>query len=265
VLTFLEHLRATKETEGKPLSGVVSYGRFCNRQLLMRFGKKSLRVSQFLKALNRRGAIIPHRQAATLTTVEMLKLERLLTFPEWVAVYLSYKTASRVSEVLQLTGRHLTKAGDLQLAINWLQVTKSGHDHPFAVTNRTMAVFEPERRKEWEFLTALPQTETICPHLSGLKDPTGGLRRRIRKAGVKHAGAHSLKRTAADRILKLAAAGKANITLLPRLLKHKEVNPLVPDTSVRYANDPVAWATVTRTGELTSLLSVKPPAQRKEH
>jgi len=255
---FLGAPAGCKRGGQQTLSGVVSYGRFCNRQLLAHRGAKSVRVFQFLKALNRRGALIPHRQAATLSSSELRTLEQNLPFREWVAAFLAFKSASRVSEVLQLTGRHLSQAGDLKLAINWLQTSKSGHDHPFAISNKTLVVFEPDRRKEWEFLSALPPHETLCPHLSGLKDPTAGLRYRMRKTGTKRLGAHSFKRTAATRILKLAAAGKADIALLPRLLKHKEAVPPIPDTSVRYADDPVAWATITRTGELTTLPTVSP-------
>ena len=104
------------------------------------------------------------------------------------------------------------------------------------------------------FLLSLGPDEHICPHLTALKDPTAGLRRRIRQAGFRTAGGHSMKRGAAHHLLAMGARRVVSLSAFPRLLKHAENTPLVPSNSVRYSRVPAEWAQIGGTGELSAVL-----------
>jgi len=254
ILTFLQNMAGPKTAAGTALGGVANYGRFLHRQLRHTTGRSSVRIQAFIKALNRAGALVPKYQAPPIPRSALYAMQSRLPFREWVATWLCWKLASRANEVLRLTSSSFTHIAQGRIAVDWLQTTKAGKDRPFAIQNVSELRTSPARAREVAFLLSLRPDEHICPDLTTLKDPTAGLRRRVRQAGFQHAGAHSMKRGAAHHTLHLGVSRNVSLQALPRLLKHAEKVPMVPDNTIRYARVPTEWAQMGGTGDLSALL-----------
>jgi len=252
ILAFLQDMISRRGPSG----GVYNYGRWL-RQLLKQGGNRGARITAFLAGLTKWGCHIPRRQAPTFPTEAWRRTKEKVTWEEWMVIWTAAKTASRVSEVLRLTGAHIhpIPGRRLEFAVDWLQTSKRGMVSPFDIVNKTHVVCREDEAEECRWLTALPPSRHIAPHINRMRQSTAAVRNRMRKAGMSGAGSHSLKRTSARAILQHIVATQAPIATLPRLLKHKHRSgELVPSQTVRYVNAPELWAQVTETGALTAQL-----------
>jgi hypothetical protein len=170
-------------------------------------------------------------------------------------VYLAYKTASRLGEVLGLTRSHLyLKEGyPDKFAIAWGALTKSGKKSPFDLRNFTMVALQPEELKYMWYVMSMKPEHVITPFPKSSKDSQRSrMVRRIQKV-FPELSAHSFKRGALSRLMPLVKEKGLSPNLLPRLLKHKGESEPIPATTIRYASDPFAIADLGETESLTRL------------
>ena len=244
VLAFLQSMVDERGTSGS-LAGVAGYGRFL-AATLERLGRPADGVRTFLLALNNKGALVPKTQAVPVTWDQLRAAKGRLPHRTWLATWLAWKAASRLGEVLQLTGANVIPGQDSSgFVVQWLQTTKAGRKRPFALCNLTEVICTPRDAEELRQILALRTNERLCPKT------TPAVVRQYRTAGLRTTTGHSMKRGATLLLSQLAAKGLIDPALIPRLLKHKEAAPLLPDVTVRYGADKTAIARIGRTGELT--------------
>ena len=243
VLAFLQAMVNERGTGGS-LAGVANYGRFL-AATLRKSGHTALELAKFLRALNNRGAVVPMFQATPITRTQLLSLKARLSPQIWLATWLAWKSASRIGEVVALRGANIIAGAGTTFVVNWLQTTKAGKTRPFALCNLTEVVCGPHEADELRAILALSPDQPLCPMT------TTTMVRHFRAAGLADITGHSLKRGAIRLLHQLAANGVVDPTVIPRLAKHRETAPLLPDMTVRYGADKVALARIGRTGELT--------------
>jgi len=247
VLAFLQQMVDERIPSGASLAGVTNYARYL-RTRLRETGVSTSALQRFITALDLRGALVPHRQATPISTAELWELKDLLSKQSWLAVWLAWKTASRLGEVLQLTGRHVLPQVNGGIVIQWLQTTKAGRRRPFAISNLTELTPCDHDTAEFAALRSLAPTEKIC------ESTTAALVRQIHAAGLRQITGHSMKRGAILLLSRMAAENLIDPEVLVTLAKHSTRSPLLPDVTVRYGADKAAMARIGRTREATAHL-----------
>ena len=243
---FLESKKQAAMRNSRGLGGVLTYGKVL-RAALKRSAAPTATVGLYLTALNKLGAQIPARQALPITRRQLYAIQSL-SRTVWPTAYWAWKTASRVGELTCLRRKQIHIQGS-DVAIDWLSATKSGKTTPFRLSNMTLVsnvvpseLLRVERLSPDSWVVPHRSTPSFLKALHALRGEYTAL------------SAHSFKRGAADELMRLAAIGKVPVEVIPRLLKHKEPVPVLPDVTVRYGSDRVAIARVGRTGELTAQL-----------
>ena len=247
VLAFLQQMVDERVPSGQSLAGVANYARYL-RARMQEARQDTLSLQRFIVALDLRGALVPHRQATPITRAELAELKDLLPAKSWIAVWLAWKTASRLGEVLQLTGTHILPQPGGEIVIQWLQTTKAGRKRPYALSNLTELAPTPFDTAEFEALRALRPADKVCDLT------TTAVVRQIHAAGLRQITGHSMKRGAILLLSRLVASDLIGPEVLVTLAKHSSKVPTLPDVTVRYGADKAAMARIGGTREDTSHL-----------
>eukprot|EP00757_Euglenozoa_sp_SAG-D1_P021651 gene21651-1231_t len=210
----------------------------------------------YKSGLNRLMADKPIRQATPVTYGRWKELMEKLPRKQAFIVFLAFKTASRLGEVLGLTKAHLhQRPGCMdKFAIEWKTLTKSGKKSPFEFRNYTMVQLNQDQMQWAMYVWALKDGEAITPFPGVEKDAQRDRMVRILKKIDPSLSAHSFKRGALTRLIPMIKEEGLSPILLPRLLKHKGESEPIPATTIRYGANPFDIADLGETGTLTQRL-----------
>jgi len=247
VLAFLQHMVDERVETNGSLAGVVTYARYL-RVRLREVKQETTALDRFVAALNLKGALVPKRQARPITRDELFLLKGALEWSTWLAVWLAWKSASRLGEVLHLQGQNFLLQPQGNVVIQWLQTTKAGGRRPFALSNLTEIEANRDDQEEVASLLKLQPQEYLC------NTTTQTIVRRIHAVGLEEITGHSLKRGAILALPRLVASGVIEPDVLARIAKHSVREPLLPDTTVRYGSDKTAMARIGQTHTATRML-----------
>jgi hypothetical protein len=216
----------------------------------------SKELAEYRSGLTAMNNGIPVKQAVPATDSHMVALLDNLPVEQALIVWMAFKTASRMGEVLKLNTSqiHFRHRDPTRFAIAWGITTKSGRKSPFDFRNFTMVEVRSDELRWSIHLMNMPENSPLTPFPESLAgSQRDKLVRRIRKV-CPQLSAHSFKRGAMTKLLPLMKKNGVLPALLPRLLKHKGEAEPVPATTIRYGADPYDVAELGETGVLTLLL-----------
>ena len=218
--------------------------KYCSnlRSLLHRMGVETPLLDLYANALPTSGSLLPVQQATPCPkdlayTLMEHALSTLQSKPMAAAIYIVWKTASRWSDILGLTGASLVECNNnfTELILQW-GVTKTNRAQDFRATSWTVIeeLHRPDLlRNAAEVLRSLKPSEPL------IDCSTEKFRRLLRlhpTANDLNLSAHSFKRGAADVLFLAAAEGRLEPRLAVLLLKHKDKLHEFPSATLRYVN-----------------------------
>jgi hypothetical protein len=230
-------LPSSKLTYAKTLSSIASH-----------LEAEAPFLATYMAGLRKMGAAAPTHQAVPITRDDMTTLIMSRTGRMRLALFVAWKTASRWSDVLELTKASFIDFSPDQLVIEWSS-TKTSSPSDFRAWRWTVihdpapmrwVVSELSRMAENSVLT-----ETTTQQLVSILE---------RLFPGKHYTAHSIKRGAIDCLVAHAASGRLDLKLIPLLAKHQDPATTFPATTIRYAADKVQLALMLGSHHATRLL-----------
>lgn len=193
------------------------------------------------------------RQATPISVKQMNEILTSINSPEIrLILWIAWKCAGRISEVLKLGKRNILQITPERVIISWANLPKSAQLHPFRQHLYTVIAHNQNSVTPSQITTL----QNLCRYsrtnaLFSLSQ--GRIRKTIQEICPK-CTMHSLKRGAITWLLHLAANGKLSIQLLPMLAKHSTNNPLLPDSTIRYGSNQIETALALGTQSLTQFL-----------
>lgn len=194
-------------------------------------------LATYIAGLRAIGAEIPLHQATPMSAENIATIECAL--PTKVALMLAWKTASRVDEIARLTPESIISSAPDEIIIWFGQNTKTSRLQPF----------QPHLLQ----VVSGRWTDFLHEHLPAALQswPTSSA---IGRAIPRPMTMHSIKHGAAQVLIKAAAEGRLETSLIPLVLKHSTAQAL-PQVTLRYlAGDKIAVARALRTAEATRML-----------
>jgi len=186
----------------------------------------------------------------------MTKDEFILAFgmlpreAKW-AFWLAWKTASRWADVSRVSSANIIPTSNAdEIVVDFRHLTKASKTRPFRADMVVLvkdSVQNVQEFLEWTSHRAprTPITPWTTERLAAFFKHLFP-NRRLR--------AHSVKRGAANILIKSAADGLIPTELVAQILKHIGAAPLLPDTTIRYIEDRVALARANKSGLATALI-----------
>ncbi|KAJ9437354.1 hypothetical protein DIPPA_16296 [Diplonema papillatum] len=223
----------------KSLSGIFRHLGICNQSLL-----------SLAAALRAVGAAIPCQQAMPMEKHILVAWAFSQSPRLCLAALIAWKTASRWTEVSNLSSANFLLVKRDEVVIDWFTIPKGRRAMPF--THSRWVVIKGDLTEAiFLLLTSLPPFQRLT---SWTTTKLVGVWRRSPQLSLY--SAHSIKRGALTYLFKKVAAGHLiPEVLLSRLAKHKvkEVEGLA-EVTLRYGGDPLAMARALRTDKVTALL-----------
>lgn len=205
----------------------------------------------YRRGLRRISAQEELNQAPPMTREQLHTIMREATPDIQLPLLLGWKTASRIDELAQLTGQQIRIYGQ-SIVIDWGANTKASALDPHHAC-LLVEVREPKNPLAYP-IAPLRQLAQI---VIGRKTPVfpqpviDTLRELLTRHGLR---GHSIKSGAITELLQHAADGKLDANIIPLLAKHRQQQPPLPSTTIRYIRDRVGLALALRTGLATELL-----------
>jgi hypothetical protein len=108
---------------------------------------------------------IPVKQAVPATDDHMVEILNTLPVEQGLIVWLAFKTASRMGEVLKLNTAqiHFRHRNPSRFAIAWGITTKSGRKSPFDFSNFTMVEVRSDELRWTLYLMGMPENSPLTP------------------------------------------------------------------------------------------------------
>jgi hypothetical protein len=208
--------------------------------------------SLFTTAL-RATATIPTHQAVP-ATVELVDRALQLASTNTrlqLAIWLCFKTASRADEVFRLTSKSFLVNNPEEIIIEWMGNTKTTRLDPWR-TSSWVAIHHHAPMSHFnKIISDLAQD----PEATLMETPTSTLTSWLsRDNKTRTLSAQSFKRGALTILAQMAIGGQLDLSLIPRLAKHKVEFDIFPATTLRYLGDKVILAKLLRTQEATMLI-----------
>jgi integrase len=225
------------QRKGVTIQTKLSYAKNLHA-ILRQLNQETELLSSYIAGLRAMGAEIPQKQAAPITRDVLENI--VCPPPVKVALLMAWKTASRLDEIARLTPESIVESTPSEVIIWFGRHTKTSRSRPL------MPQLFQVIRGEWtEFIhNNLPEAFRNWP-------TTAAMARHLPQPYTMH----SIKHGAAQTMLKLAAEGKVDLSLIPTVLKHASAQRIVSETTVRYmAQSKADLARTFRTGEVTQHL-----------
>lgn len=236
------------------IQGKYSYAKTF-RALASRLAIPTPLLDMYIASLRVDGATIPTSQAVPASRAQARFLIQQALREEDVflaaVLYLMWKTASRLDDVLHLKKESLIYSDSTCFVIEWGQ-TKTSRGDPFRVSGWTVI----EELLDPFMLDWIP---TVFSRLRG-QEPlttityTQFMRFLRRFPETNSLSAHSFKRGAIGVLIEAAMQGKLEPRLVPIMAKHKDPLHDFPVTTLRYAPNKVHLASLLGTQHATRLL-----------
>lgn len=249
--SILLFVQATETSPSSRLTYVKSLAALYRRQ------GRELPLCSLLATALQGTATIPTHQAIPATDHH---IDRMMTravmeaHPNLeLAIFVMWKTASRADEVLRLTKEQIILATPEMIVIEWLSKTKTTRLDPWRTSAWTVITHEAPMTHFVDIINNLQPEEQILewttPQFTTWMN---------RDEATKYLTAQSIKRGALTILSHMVLGGLLDISLIPRLAKHKVEFDVFPTTTLRYLSDRVTLARLLRTQEATKLLPCNP-------
>jgi integrase len=211
--------------------------------------------SMYATAL-RSQAAVPMHQARPATTDQidrMLDRAAADTPRLRTAIFVAWKTASRWDEVSRLTKESFILVTEREIVVEWMCNTKTTRLDPFRSSTWTVIAHDAPMTEHVDTIQGLAPSETLTSFsTSQFVDWMQ------RDAETKYLTAQSIKRGALTHLVTHALNNTLDITLIPRLAKHKMTVDALPATTFRYLADRVSLARLMKTQDATIHLPCAP-------
>lgn len=205
----------------------------------------------YRKALNVSKASEPIRQATPIPRVHLLNVfHRLMVAKpfEALALWLAWKTASRWSDICNLTFKNFLLVTPVAIVIHFANLTKTTKNKPF--DQRTLVVIHDRSSMIWQVNTIIALRRHPKQPIS--KWTTEQVSDALSANSTTRYTAHSIKRGALTHLIPHLTASTLHI--LPILAKHSSTE-LLPESTIRYLSaDLQRLAILLGTQKLTKLL-----------
>ena len=201
------------------------------------------------------------KQAAVLTDEEVMEVFRhLKTRRDRVVFYIGIRTACRTDEMSALTSEKIVGYDRTGIYIHWGVDTKGTRFHKYR-PDTYVELRTPHVNTRYHYPVTMSEVAQVVRKVATNEGPTAPLSRLtypqwlavMRKVNPQASG-HSIKRTAMTRAQRAITENRLPPELWARLAKHKEAQPKVGETTLRYGGDSVRSAKMLGTGELTQHL-----------
>lgn len=210
--------------------------------------------SLFSTAL-RATATIPTHQAVPAT---MEAVDRAIQLASdntrlQLAIWIAFKTASRADEVFRLTRKAFLVNEPNEIVIEWMGNTKTSRLDPWRTSSWVVIHHHAPMTHFNKIISGLDEDSPL------LDMPTTHLTSWLsRDNSTRSLSAQSFKRGALTYLAQMAIGGLLDLSLIPRLAKHKVEFDVFPATTLRYLGDRVILAKLLRTQEATVLIPCFP-------
>jgi len=218
--------------------------------LLSRLQPRPL-LDRYRAGLRRIAASEPLEQATPATPQEISNAIRRLPLREGLALYIGWRTASRMDEVEALCGEIVCQTHPT-IILYWGASTKTSQVNPFQqqfyveIPPRATSDRENKYPQLQQALARLGPHETLVQKqgliLTALKQVNPALSQ------------HSIKRGAVLQLTRRAAEKRFDATLIPLVAKHQDAVTKLPSSTIRYMGAPILVAQLLRTRDATAWL-----------
>ena len=226
----------------------------------------SLPISALHQAgLRAAGGLVPMHQAVpvTLEELNLLLWRALQEGPRLMAaVFLLWKTASRVDEITRLTRRSFVSSTATEIIIAWGTEHKSGKLDPFRASNWCVVEHQQSMQSVVNVVHQLEEDELLLNWTAS--DFQSWLNRQTTPDGssLSHLTLHSFKRAALLHLVMMAQSGfNVELDKLPLLAKHKTLFDYSSVTLRYLSSQQRAIALMLGTQHLTRLLPCLLPGE----
>jgi hypothetical protein len=215
----------------------------------------------YQSALRASGGMIPTAQS---TPAERVHVDRMMLRAQqsqqprlYAAIFIAYKSASRIDDVLNIIGKSVISNSPSEIILDWADRTKTTRADPFRSSSWVVIVHHAPMTEVSAVLASLEPEESLLPDWS----TSTFVRWLQRDPLTEHLKAHSTKRGAMDVLARAVVEGKLDMWLLPLMAKHKTAFDF-PSITLRYLADKAQAARMMRTQAATALLLCAPyPAE----
>ncbi len=170
-----------------------------------------------------------------------------------LAIFIMFKTASRVDEVFRLTREQFIINTPEEIIVEWLNKTKTTRLNPWRTSSWVVIHHHAPMTHFNEIINELTSEHELMDWSTSQftswmeKDPATAT-----------LSGQSLKRGALTILSHMVIGGQLDITIIPRLAKHKVEFDVLPATTLRYLDDRAALARMMKTQEATRLIPCFP-------
>lgn len=206
-------------------------------------------LSRVRRALRRQAAVEPLVQARPASWQLIEQCMNNLPPREKIALYLGWRTASRMDEIVHLNRSHIQLISLTSIIIYWGATTKTSQEDPFLpwLYVEVGPPIAPGRRSYMgdavRVLNQLSSNEVLVQHHALIEA-------QLERHGLT---GHSIKRGAVTELLQRAAEGKFQPQLVPLVAKHA-TEAILPRSTLRYAANPTSVARILHTVDATAWL-----------
>jgi hypothetical protein len=229
-------------------SSRLTYAKSLSAVLHKRFTTTTPVLKMYMSGLVAQGATRPTFQAKPISRAEVDALLPTLSPDIQAFCLLAWKTAARWGDMSSLTTQSFKLLTPTRIVLNWGQ-TKTTRFTPFAPT--LWAVIDdvsPTRLQP--IINRVRQLQADEPFLSMTTEAFD----RLMYSRKLQWTAHSFKRGAITFLINQVATRKLEFRYLALLAKHKDALHNYPESTLRYADDEIALATMLGTQHATVLL-----------
>jgi hypothetical protein len=210
-------------------------------------------IERYRAGLRRQAATEPLDQAMPASWEHVRMAMKKLRHRDALALYLGWRTAMRMDEIVSLRGIHVTTATARSITLWWGADTKTSSINPFQpqfyveVVPPAPSLMRDNKMPELAAaLRLLAPQETLATHpdsiLAALQAVDGRL------------SGHSIKRGALTELTAAAVAGRFPVHLIPLVAKHQDGLAQLPSSTIRYMGNPVDVAKLLNTRAATAWL-----------
>lgn len=207
-------------------------------------GIHTLPLLTLATALRAQGAAIPMRQALPIPKDILLNWAFKQSAPLMLACLIAWKTASRWSEVVNLTRKHFLYLSPNEVIIDWSTIPKARRADPYKASKFTV-IRGDLTGTIFMMSDHLKPGSILCGVNTGELDHLWASDPIMAKYS-----AHSIKRGALTTLTEKALTEKFDPVKISILAKHQHVT-ILAQTTIRYGANPIALARLLGTGDVT--------------
>jgi len=249
--SILLFVQSTNTTPQSKLTYVKSLAATYRRQ------QHELPLCSLLASALRPVALVPMHQAVPISEQQVdLLLSRAETenLHLMLAVFLMFKTASRFDDVARLTKESFVLNTPSEIIVEWMANTKTTRMDPWRTSAWTVIQHHAPMNHYNEIIQSLPATADPL-----LDSTTAQFVAWVQQdQQTSKITAQSIKRGSLTLLSQMVLKQELDISLIPRMAKHKVEFDVFPATTLRYLSDRITLARMLRTQEATRLLKCIP-------